>query len=315
MPMERYVNGIKFEGKVVPDKWVIRTWECNGVMERSATPYVAWSEVYNHGFKADGWEPGDDHVFDGLPGSLRLDAHEQKLALKRAAMDAEEQAERDEAVLRKSAARSKTTARRGIITECFDQMMTITYKQNQPDRTLCKRHFKEWVRRMKRALGGQFRYVAAFEPQERGSMHVHLACHRLATYVSHKGERIKSYELGTRIWRDVVGDLGGLCFLGGKDKFGRPRRHSMSLAKMAAYVSKYILKDYEDVPKHENRFSRSIGVVDVPIESIVVDCEFADLIGLVYEYRQGDSVLALRPGRFNDRLWFCKESSPAAVSA
>ncbi len=54
--------------------------------------------------------------------------------------------------------------------------------------------------------------------------------------------------------------------------------------------------------------SRSIGVVDVPIESIVVDCEFAELIGLVYEYRQGDSVLALRPGRFNDRLWFCKES-------
>lgn len=309
MPMERYVNGVFLQGQTVPDRWVIRTWECNGVMERSAVPYVKWEEVYDHGWQTSDWRPGGDIGKDMLPGSLKFDQHERALAEKKAKRDAEEQAERDAEVLRKSASRSKTTARRGIIAERFNEMMTITYRQDQPDRDLCRKHFKEWVRRMKRALGGVFRYVAAFERQERGSMHVHLACHKLASRVNYQGEKIKSYELGTRIWRSIVGENNGLCFLGGKDRFGRPRRGHMSLARMAAYVSKYILKDYEDVPKGENRFSRSIGAPEVPIESLVVDCPFADLVGLVYEYSQGDSVLALRPGRFNDRLWFCKENS------
>ena len=57
MPMERYVNGLWFEGVVVPDKWVIRTWEANGVMERSAAPYVMWREIHDFGFKHDGWTP------------------------------------------------------------------------------------------------------------------------------------------------------------------------------------------------------------------------------------------------------------------
>ncbi|RST50545.1 hypothetical protein [Variovorax sp. DXTD-1] len=308
MPMERYVNGLLLRGEVIPDKWVIRTWECNGVMERSAVPYVGWEVVYDHGFKQDGWVPGEGLEYGVLPTSSRLDSREVELAAKRKIADAEEQAERDAQVLRKSASRSKTTARRGIIAERFNELMTLTYRRSQPDRALCKKHFKEWVRRMKRALGGEFRYVAAFERQERGSMHVHLACHRLSRHVLYGGVPIKSFELGTRIWRSIIGDDNGLCFVGGKDRFGRPRRGHMSLARMAAYVSKYILKDYEDVPSGENRFSRSIGAPKVEIETVVVDCSFADLIGLVYDYRERDSVLALRPGRFNDRLWFCKEA-------
>ena len=178
MPMERYVNGLWFEGVVVPDKWVIRTWEANGVMERSAAPYVMWREIHDFGFKHDGWTP------------IRpVDPVE----------DAELIEERREKALRSAANMAKTTCRRVIITEGFNELLTLTYRDNQPDRELCKVHFKEWVRRMKRALGGQFRYCAAFERQDRGSMHVHLAMHKLPKNPMYEGVRIKAFELGTKI--------------------------------------------------------------------------------------------------------------------
>lgn len=301
--MVRYVNGLRCEGEVVPDRWVIRTWECNGVMERSAVPLVAWEVTHNYGWKPTGWEPTPDwsHM---LPGTRR--ETEAEIA-KREAQEAEEAEERKQESLKRSASRSKTTCRRAIVMERFDQLMTLTYRDNQEDRELCKRHFKEWVRRMKRALGGVFRYVAAFERQERGSMHVHLATHKLPQHVSLKGTRIKSYELGTRIWRSIVGEGNGMCFLGGKRRGKWAAK--WSLAKMAAYVSKYIMKDYQDVPEGVNRFSRSVGAPIAKVTTVEVECSFADLVGLVYEYRDGDSVLALRVGGWSkDRLWFCKES-------
>lgn len=285
MPMERYVNGLWFEGVVVPDKWVIRTWEANGVMERSAAPYVMWREIHDFGFKHDGWTP------------IRpVDPVE----------DAELIEERREKALRSAANRAKTTCRRVIITEGFNELLTLTYRDNQPDRELCKVHFKEWVRRMKRALGGQFRYCAAFERQDRGSMHVHLATHKLPKNPMYEGVRIKAFELGTKVWRSIVGKDNGLCFVGGK-KRGKWHR-KWTLAKMAAYVSKYITKDYKDAPSESNRYSRSNGVQVGEVHTMEVECSYLELFGLCYEHLPGDTTIALRANHFNDRLWFCKES-------
>jgi hypothetical protein len=290
--MERYCNGIWLEGEVVPDKWVVRTWEKNGVLERSATSYIAWREVGQPcGFQLDGWTPIRD-----------LDPVE----------DADLIAERRERALNKAAKRAKTTCRRVIVTEAFDELLTLTYRGNQADWELCKQHVAKWVRRMKKALGGQFRYCLAFERQERGAMHVHIATHKLPTWATDKGVKVKAWQVGTRIWRDIVGDNNGLCFVGGKGKFGGPAKRRWTLAKMAAYVSKYITKSYDDAPPEANRYQRSTGADVGRPESWVVDCTFGDLIGLCYEYKSGDSVLALRAGRWNDRLWFCKERPPDA---
>lgn len=291
MPMDRYVNGLWLRGETVPDKWVIRTWEANGVIERSAVPYVKWEELGDFGFKQDGWTMLD-------PSCLTPEQAEELAEEKRAK------------ALKSAAMRAKTTCRRVIITEGFNELMTLTYRVNQEDRELAKRHFKEWVRRMKAALGGSFRYCAAFEKQDRGSMHVHLATHKLPKHGTRKGVKIKAFDLGTSIWRSIVGKDNGLCFVGGK-KHGKFRR-KWTLAKMAAYVSKYITKDYESAPAESNRYSRSNGVQVGDVHSIEIECTYADLIGLVYEYSPGRSVLALRPGRHKDRLWFCSEPALAA---
>lgn len=278
---------VEFEGHVVPDAWDVFTYEQNGVRERSARAVVEWVEVgeFDDAVKRDAL---------GFPIEPRTltDAEAAQVKAKN---------------LKRAARRAKTMCRRVIIGEAFDEMLTLTYRENQPDRALCKKHFKEWYRRMKRALG-TFRFCASFEVQQRGSMHVHVATHKLPSHALHKGVKIEAWRLGTAIWRDIVGADNGLCFVGAKTRFGRGRRRKLSLAKMASYVSKYIMKDYEDAPEDSHRYSRSVGTVLSPIHKIRLQCTFRELVELTFEAGEGDVVVAHRVGYFKDSVWFCCEN-------
>lgn len=288
--MERIVNGIVFEGKPLPGSWDVRTWTRNGVVERSARQAYQWTELY---------EVPDGLTTHGVDACGNIIGPREDTP--------EELEEKRLRSLRKAAQRAKTMCRRVIITENFDELLTLTYRENQQDRALCKKHFKAWVRRMKAALGGGFRYCASFEVQERGAMHVHVATHRLPKLAQYKGVKVKAWEVGTKIWRDIVGKDNGMCFVGGKTRWGGFRRH-MSLAKMAAYVSKYIMKDFEDAPSESNRYSRSNGTDPGRPEHIRLDnCSVANLISLCFECGQGDVLVDLRLNRWHDGLWLCTE--------
>jgi hypothetical protein len=224
--------------------------------------------------------------------------------------DAEFIAEQKEKALKSSARRAKTKCRRFIISEGFDELLTLTYRENQPDRELCKRHFKEWARRMKKSLGG-FRYCASFEVQERGSMHVHIATHRLPEHGQYKGIKIKAWQLGTKIWRDIVGSDNGLCFVGaGPSKFGKNRRKHLSLAKMANYVSKYILKDFALCPEEKNRYSRSNGEVIGEVHLCRFDGTLAEIVALAFECKDGDVLVSHNVSKWGDSWWLCTEKAP-----
>ncbi len=274
---------VLFEGTRVPDAWEVFTWSANGVLERSARPVIEWREVceINPVLDACG-----NPVEPAEPTPEELEEKRRKAALS-------------------AARRAKTMCRRVIITEGFDELLTLTYRENQTDRALCKRHFEAWYRRMKRALGG-FRFCASFERQERGAMHVHIATHKLPEHAKFKGVKVKAWELGTRIWRDIVGADNGLCFVGGRSRWGG-RRRNMSLAKMAAYVSKYILKDFEDSPLESNRYSRSNGVVVGEIHRMTLRCTLAELLDVTFEAGEGDVVIAHRVSKWKDGMWFCTE--------
>lgn len=277
--MERIVDGILFEGQFVPDAWDVRTWTCNGVMERSARQVVEWTEK--------GLVPPLDPL-DPVRDAAYIEEMRQR-------------------ALEKSARRAKQMCRRVIIAEGFTELLTLTYRENMGDRDACKRHFKLWVQRMKRALG-DFRYCASFERQKRGAMHVHVACHRLPAHVQFKGAKIKAWKLGTECWRGVVGAGNGLCFVGGKSRTGAPRAARMSLAKMAAYVSKYITKDYAECPEEKNRYSRSNGA-PVPKSEVMrfTNCTLRELIELTFEQGEGYVLVSHRVGHFKDSLWLVTE--------
>lgn len=307
--MRKILDGRWIESSVLPGAFDVRIFEVNGHRETSVRDVVVWSDA----------GPVKQNLLDNLlkwPEKTLKEVEDARLRS-----------------LRKSAQRAKQMCRRVIKAEGFNELLTLTTRDNQNDRELCKRQFKEWVRRMKAALSG-FRYCAAFERQERGAMHVHLATHRLPEHAEYKGVRVKAWELGTRIWRDIVGlypmhgplrpgevfpeVTNGLCFVGGKPRFaGDKRRRNMSIGKMAAYVSKYILKDFEDYPAEKNRYSRSNGTV-LPKAKCMRYYGMpglAEMIRLCFDLPEGHSVVAATVGRFKDCYWLVTEPPPPPVCA
>lgn len=339
--MQKIIDGFLYESKVVPDLWNIHTFEVNGHREISIRNAVAWNEVGNVHFDTSRMgshlDAFGNMVFGG-PGT----AEEQAMW---AALDASDAEERRLSALKKSAARAQTTVRRLIKWENFNELLTLTYRHNQQDRELAKKHFKEWVRRMKVALGG-FRYCASFEQQERGAMHMHCATHRLPKMGNHKGVKVLAWKLGTNIWRDIVGDIeipgplrpgeargtltGGLCFVGGKPKKnGDKRRRNMSVGKMASYVSKYILKDYLLCPAEKNRYSASNRMATPFVEVVCplrpyerrpwvrtgpvkTSCTvrartLLEVIELMVSFSDYENIISHRIGQFKDSYWLCTE--------
>lgn len=294
--MERIIDGRLYEGKRNPDAWEVRIWEQGGHREISASNVIEWSEV--------GAAPSGRP--EGLPeGSYLLDKDERAKLAEREAADAEQRRLDN---LKRNANRAKTACRRIIKAEGFDELLTLTYRENQQDRALCKVHFKEWVRRMKAHLGGVFRFCASFEKQERGAMHVHLAVHKLPKHAVHKGTRIEGWRLGTAVWHTVVGEDNGLCYVGGKNRKGNQKRKPIGCAKMAAYVSKYITKDYAEAEAASNRYSRSNGIpVGKPRVLRFDRATLAEIIGMAFTCEDGDVVVSHSASEEWGRYWLCTE--------
>ncbi|MET3181109.1 UNVERIFIED_ORG: hypothetical protein ABIC43_004278 [Variovorax guangxiensis] len=232
--MYRIIDGVLYEGKVSYEAWDVRVWQCGGHREISAARPIIWEER---------------NALSPLAKELMAEHVAELTAEEKEAIEAEKR----ERNLERAARRARTKCRRLIKAAQFNEMLTLTYRENQTDRSLAKKHFKEWVRRMKKALG-KFCYVAAPEPQARGAWHIHVATWKLPKMAEYQGVKIPAWRLGTEIWRDIVGEDNGLCFVGGKDRHGRPRRARMGIAELAAYVSKYITKGYADgVVQYSNR--------------------------------------------------------------
>ncbi|MDH6594338.1 hypothetical protein M2165_004227 [Variovorax sp. TBS-050B] len=288
--MQRIVDGIAYEGKYIENAFDVRVWECNGHREISAQRVVEWREV--------GPAPDWSHLADEA---------------KRAEWAELDEAERKEKNLRRAALRAKTACRRFIKSMGFDELATLTYRENQTDEALAKEHFSKWVRRMSDLIPG-FAYCAGFEPQTRGAWHVHAAIYRLPQHVEMKkrmpgGEwrtfRVRGRDIGTVVWRGIVGKDNGLCFIGGKKKI----RHSP--AKMAGYVSKYITKHYELVPEGKKRYTHSEGVA-VPkcVVERFVGLSLAELIGRCFWLDDGEDVVQHRVGRWKDSYYLSTELQP-----
>ena len=336
--LERIVDGVRYEGTVVPDCWDVSIFEVAGHREISARNAVSWQETT---YPVNAHREGDGYLGEATAAQVA----------KWAAQDAADAAEQKEADRKKSAAKAKSRARRFMKEENFDEMLTLTYRENIQDYALSQKHFKEWVRRMKRALGA-FRYCAGWEPQDRGAIHWHVATNKLPKLANYKGVKVKAWEVGTKIWRDIVGTVevrgpmrpgvarpvlpGGLCFVGGKPRDPRnKRRRNMSIAKIAAYVSKYILKNCLDRPDDKNRYSRSnsrpvmldevpgplrpgekrLRIPTGPVKHSrrLHGLTIGELIGQIFQCADGDTIVSHRIGPHGDSYWLVTEPLTALM--
>lgn len=278
-----------YEYQDVPGAWQVTRKECNGVRQTVARPVRQVVEVG----PAPAWMLVPPDAVDPE-------------------RDVELQEERRKEQAEKNAKRAVSRCRWFIIQNNFTEMLTLTYRENQRDERLFKKHWAAWLRRMRKALGGEFDFCAGFERQDRGAWHAHIACHKLPAHPKYKGLTVKAWELGTRIWRDVVGEWGGLCFVGGRpSKWGTKRRKNMSLYKLANYVSCYILKHFQDFPDGKNRYSRSNGDVDIERQEFRFNgvASIAELIAAVFELLPGEKVVSHRVGRLQDFYLLVTERS------
>lgn len=234
--MLKIVDGVPYVGKPT-EHFRVRAHDLgNGHVEASAVRVVAWEE-------AD-WSP--EYLQDVLDVIAKAKAEQDPLEV--------------EAANRlRAARRAKTRVRRLCKVMGADTLLTLTYRALQTDLDLCKRHLKEFNRRMLRVLPG-FAFVACFELQKRGAWHVHIATRNIPAALPGQHGEWRSFNVIRAIWRSVTGDLGGNIDL------QRRKHHSQkSAAQVAGYIAKYIGKGFEDesMGDGKNRWTK-YGQCDVP---------------------------------------------------
>ena len=181
--------------------------------------------------------------------------------------------------LKRSARRAKTRVRRLVKSMGCDSLLTLTYWENVTDLERAKRDLKEFVRRMRRLIPG-FAYVAAFERQKRGAWHVHMAIHRLPLNLpAANGVKVKSWSVVRAVWRSVVGEARGNI-----DQSARKRNSRRSPARLAGYLSKYMMKAFEEGDAWSNRFSASQHSIPEAVRAVFRGSSLAELVGLAYAF-------------------------------
>lgn len=150
----------------------------------------------------------------------------------------------------RSTRRARTQVRRLAKAKGLTVLLTLTYRENMCDRDRMARDFDVFVKRVRRVIDG-FEYVCVFERQKRGAWHAHIAVRRIQSHYVHKGTLVKSYDLLRSMWRAVVGADNGNVDVSRNKKVNR------SSAKLAAYLSKYIGKTFDQAEKHVNSYSAS----------------------------------------------------------
>ncbi|UVA77931.1 rolling circle replication-associated protein [Pandoraea commovens] len=171
-----------------------------------------------------------------------------------------------------SAQRAKRQVRLRCKAIGADRMITLTYRENMQDKERLKRHFDALRRRLNKIQ--DFQYVAVPERQKRGAWHLHIAV---------KGRQ--NYRVLRAIWISIVGDDNGNV------NVRNPFRRNGQQHKLAAYLGKYLTKDFAEHKMNEKRYWSSRGITiperhpidhilsDDPVKAIVTAFEAAQEAG------------------------------------
>ncbi len=279
--MFRTIHGEVFEGKPSADRFKVTLHDLgHGHREACVQRAIDWAYV----------------------GPLHPESINAQIA--RGERPDEDAEERAEANRRRAARRAKANVRRKCKAQGLDNLLTLTYRANQTDQTLCEAHLKEFLRLMRKNLRG-FGYVACFEQQKRGAWHVHLAVQKLpALMEARNGVRVKSFNVVRALWRHVVGDLGGNIDVGRWK--GTARK---SAAKCAAYISKYVLKMFEAGEDHSKRFRASRCELPKPTQMQFQRASLAEVMELVVSYacEQGQVIATSWLSEFKDVYFIASE--------
>lgn len=172
----------------------------------------------------------------------------------------------------RSTRRARTKVRRLAKEKGLTTLLTLTYRENMVDRDRMQRDLDVFLKRVRRVIPG-FQYVCVFERQKRGAWHAHLAVEKVLSHYLAGGKLIRSYDLLRSMWRAVVGADNGNVDV------SRNKRLARSAAKLAAYLSKYIGKTFDQAEKHVNAYSASGKALPKPMVFRVPGARVTDALG------------------------------------
>lgn len=145
-----------------------------------------------------------------------------------------------------------------------DRMLTLTYRENQTDRSLASKHLARFIARCRKEWSS-FKYVAAPELQERGAWHWHIGVRGFVNYDKLRGfwwqaigYRIRWSAEGKPILRDTditPGNVQGQYYKGS----GKPQS-TWDTDRMAGYMAKYVGKALAAGDSGEKSYSVSRGL-------------------------------------------------------
>lgn len=273
--MERIVGNTRYVGKRGGGYELTKRDLGNGHLEYGVRSLVTWED---HG--------------DLTPEAMAY-YHEARAA---------NEEERKENSRRIAAIRAKKRVRHLCKAAGLDTLLTLTYRANVTCRDTMLAHLKEFNRRMKRLIPDWF-YVAAFERQKRGAWHVHMAIRRLPNKLpSQTDVKVKNVNVVRAVWRRVIGDLGGNI-----DYSPAKRNSQRAPSRIASYLSKYMVKAFEEGEPWSKRYSGSKGLpIPKPERIRFVGYDLGEVCGLIFEDLGTYDTRQLRCSLnyFKDGAWF-----------
>jgi hypothetical protein len=222
--------------------------------------------------------------------------------------------ERRQRALKVAANRAKTRVRQRCKAMGADTLLTLTYKSNETDLQRCKSDLKEFNRRMLRVLP-EFCFIAAFEHQDRGALHIHMATRRIPREferVSSTGHRyrVNSYNVIRALWRSVTKERQGNI-----DVQRTKRNSTRSPARIATYIAGYIIKEFAEGEKWSNRWTQ-YGKCEVPpaVDLGTVDTALEGLKTVMACLNERHAIVDLVFSKWGDWGWLSAESPPKPKS-
>lgn len=196
-------------------------------------------------------------------------------------------------MVERNAARAKQRVRQLAKALGVNSLGTLTYRENVTDRDTVLRHWKAFIRQVRRVLP-EFAYVATIEPQKRGSLHVHFGMKRLPAKVLYTDPRtqraclVKSWDCMRAIWRRVIAKDGLFGNFDESKKLGTGAR--ARAMKIAGYIGKYVSKSFADGDLNRRRyFASEVPQFEVDVQKLHAG-ELADLMAGLFAEIPGELI-------------------------
>lgn len=164
-----------------------------------------------------------------------------------------------------SVRRSKAAILHKVRCAGLDAMWTLTYQDLVTDRLRVRQDWDYFCKLLRLHIPG-FTYVCVLEAQERGSLHLHIATHKLPARFVVRGHSVKSWDLVRGLWRRAIGGGVGSFVESARSK-QHPRASSFRPESLVGYLVKYIAKDLETSALNARRYW-SGGSFPEPVEVV-----------------------------------------------